>query len=117
MSPTFVGLDLGGATEAVPRLHLLTEQMEHLDEEAQDFASSVRDEIRSLLGSLQWFEQRFARMLRDAGEGKAVEIQSEREPILDAFQRRLVLVYGACKLGHHAERISGRPLPELAESG
>ena len=112
---TLTELDLLVSPDAAPGFDHLAEQKQRIDEAARDYSTRIRDEIRTLLGSVRLFDEAVDRIRRDASQGKAVEIQAVRVPFLDAFQRRLMLLIQASKLGRHAERLTGLALPEVAQ--
>jgi hypothetical protein len=111
---TFAEQDLLAPLDAAPCLDHLAEMKQRLDDEAQDYARAVGEGVRSLLGSARWFDEGYRGILRDVSSGKAAEIQKVREPILDAFQHRLALLFQAARLARHAEQLTGHVLPELA---
>jgi hypothetical protein len=115
MTTTFPQLNLPGTPDAAPRLDDLAEQKRRIDEVARDYARQVQEGVRTLLGSAHRFEEGCRQILCDVAGGKAAEIHEARESILDAFQQRLALLFEAGRLGRHAQRLTERALPGLAE--
>ena len=114
MSITFAEPDLLMPLDEAPNLDHLAEMKRQIDQAAQDYAREVQEGVRTLLGSVQSFEEGCKVLLREAANGRAAEMHAIRGPFLDAYQGRLKRLRLATELARHASRASGRDLPEVA---
>ena len=111
MSMTLAEPDLLAPLDALPCLDHLAEQKQKIDDANQEYARAVEEGVRPLLGTAKWFDESYKGLLRDVANGKAAEIQKNRELILDACYRRLALLFRAGRLARHAEQLTGHALP------
>ena len=100
--------------DEAPRLDHLAEMKRQIDQAAQDYADRVQEGVRTLLGSVQSFDENCRVILREASNGRAAEMHAIRGPFLDAYQGTLKRLRLATELTRHASRVACRDLPEVA---
>ena len=115
MTTTFPQNNPLGLLDDAPRLDQLLAQKRKLDDAAQVYAREVQEVVRGFLGSVKWFDEGVRRLLNDAANGMAAQVQPFRAGFLDASQEKLKLLRQASDLARHASRVTARNLPELSQ--
>lgn len=114
MSMTFAEEDLLLPLDEAPRLDHLTEQKQRIDDAVEVYAREVDTGVRTLLGSVQWFDDCCRLFLREVLNGNAAEVQAARGAFLNASRDRLKLLHRVWALARHAGRVAGHDLPNSA---